>query len=168
MSGSDHLLDAGESIWQAQKEHPFVVELADGTLDRGAFEHWVKQDYRYLQDYARLFALAGATATDESTAGFPRGVDATGVTNAAALADAHEATLSNRSYRLTITYLEFEDGELRGAAHEQASCSQRSDLPTVRVTGRVHSVVANSNVSPSHVHWRPIQPWLLQMNPPVS
>ena len=66
MSGSDHLLDAGESIWQAQKEHPFVVELADGTLDRGAFEHWVKQDYRYLQDYARLWALAGTKAREEA------------------------------------------------------------------------------------------------------
>jgi hypothetical protein len=60
-----------------------------------------------------------------STAAFPRGVGAAGVTNAAALADAHEATLSNRSYRLTITYLEFEDGELRGAAHEQAFVASR-------------------------------------------
>ena len=64
-SGSDHLLNAGESIWQAQKTHPFVVELADGTLDREAFEHWVKQDYRYLQDYARLWALAGTKAREE-------------------------------------------------------------------------------------------------------
>jgi len=67
MAGSDHLLDAGESIWQAQKAHPFVVELADGTLDSDAFEHWIKQDYRYLQDYARLFALAGTKAREETT-----------------------------------------------------------------------------------------------------
>ena len=67
MAFSDHLLGLGTEIWGAQKDHPFVRELADGTLDEAAFEHWVKQDYRYLQDYARLFALAGATATDEST-----------------------------------------------------------------------------------------------------
>ncbi|KAA9396894.1 thiaminase II [Haloarcula sp. CBA1130] len=67
MAFSDHLLDIGEDIWDAQKTHPFVRELADGTLDEAAFKHWVKQDYRYLQDYARLFALAGATANDEST-----------------------------------------------------------------------------------------------------
>jgi len=60
------------------------------------------------------------TDTDESTAAFPRGVDETGVTDASALADAHEATLSNRSYRLTITYREFENGKLRGVAHERA------------------------------------------------
>ena len=67
MTGSQHLLEGGQDIWKAQKAHPFVVELAEGTLNRGAFEHWVRQDYRYLQDYARLFALAGTKARDEST-----------------------------------------------------------------------------------------------------
>jgi thiaminase/transcriptional activator TenA len=67
MAFSDRLLDAGADVWEAQKEHPFVVELADGTLDREAFRHWVKQDYRYLLDYARVFALAGAKADDEAT-----------------------------------------------------------------------------------------------------
>lgn len=66
MTGSDHLLEIGEPIWQAQKNHPFVVELADGSLDSDAFEHWIKQDYRYLQDYARLWALAGTKAREET------------------------------------------------------------------------------------------------------
>lgn len=64
---SEQLLAAGEDIWDAQKEHPFVVELADGSLDEDAFLHWVRQDYRYLLDYARVFAIAGATARDEET-----------------------------------------------------------------------------------------------------
>lgn len=67
MAVSDRLLEAGESIWEAQKSHPFVTELATGTLDDAAFEHWVKQDYRYLLDYARLFSLAGSKASDEAT-----------------------------------------------------------------------------------------------------
>ncbi|QAU12395.1 thiaminase II [Halorubrum sp. BOL3-1] len=67
MGFSDRLLDAGSDVWDAQKEHPFVVELADGSLDEAAFRHWVRQDYRYLLDYARVFALAGATADDEET-----------------------------------------------------------------------------------------------------
>ncbi len=67
MAFSETLLEAGEEIWAAQKSHPFVLELADGTLDQSAFEHWVKQDYRYLLDYARLFALAGTKADDEET-----------------------------------------------------------------------------------------------------
>jgi len=67
MAFSEQLLEAGEDVWEAQKEHPFVRELAAGTLDEAAFEHWVKQDYRYLLDYARLFALAGTRARDEAT-----------------------------------------------------------------------------------------------------
>ncbi|ELZ47312.1 transcriptional activator, TenA family protein [Halorubrum coriense DSM 10284] len=67
MGFSDTLLDAGSDIWDAQKEHPFVVELAAGDLDEAAFRHWVKQDYRYLLDYARVFSLAGAKADDEAT-----------------------------------------------------------------------------------------------------
>ena len=66
MTGSDHLREIGEPIWQAQKNHPFVVELADGSLDSDAFAHWIKQDYRFLQDYARLWALAGTKAREEA------------------------------------------------------------------------------------------------------
>ncbi|MFC4543343.1 thiaminase II [Halosolutus amylolyticus] len=67
MAFSDTLLEAGADIWEAQLEHPFVRELAAGALDEAAFEHWVKQDYRYLLDYARLFAIAGVKARDEET-----------------------------------------------------------------------------------------------------
>ncbi len=67
MSFSQKLLDDGEQIWEAQKDHPFVRDLAAGTLDQAAFEHWVKQDYRYLLDYARLFSLAGSKSRDEAT-----------------------------------------------------------------------------------------------------
>jgi len=66
MGVSDTLLDAGEEIWEGQKHHPFVIELADGTLDKAAFRHWVKQDYRYLLDYARVFALASTKADSEA------------------------------------------------------------------------------------------------------
>ncbi|WP_265108166.1 thiaminase II [Halosolutus halophilus] len=67
MAFSDTLLEAGIDIWEAQKNHPFVRELAAGTLDEAAFEHWLKQDYRYLLDYARLFAIAGVKAHDEES-----------------------------------------------------------------------------------------------------
>jgi thiaminase/transcriptional activator TenA len=67
MAFSDELLEDGTEIWEAQKQHPFVVELARGELDEEAFLHWVKQDYRYLLDYARVFAVAGARARDEDS-----------------------------------------------------------------------------------------------------
>ncbi len=67
MPFSDQLLEDAAPLWKAQKSHPFVTELAAGTLDEAAFTHWVRQDYRYLLDYARLFAIAGAKARDERT-----------------------------------------------------------------------------------------------------
>lgn len=67
MGFSDDLLEAGADLWAAQLEHPFVTELASGMLDEGAFRHWVEQDYRYLLDYARTFALAATTAREEAT-----------------------------------------------------------------------------------------------------
>lgn len=67
MSFSEELLAAGEHLWDAQYEHQFVTELATGDLDEGAFRHWVKQDYLYLLDYARVFAIAAAKARDEAT-----------------------------------------------------------------------------------------------------
>ncbi|QCC47729.1 thiaminase II [Halobellus limi] len=67
MGFSDHLLETGESLWDAQKRHPFVRELADGSLDEAAFRTWLEQDYLYLLDYARTFAILGTKATDEGT-----------------------------------------------------------------------------------------------------
>ncbi|MCU4752023.1 thiaminase II [Halobacteria archaeon AArc-curdl1] len=67
MRFSDQLLEAGEPIWNAQQSHPFVTELASGTLEESAFRTWVCQDYQYLLDYARVFAIAGSRVRDEET-----------------------------------------------------------------------------------------------------
>jgi thiaminase/transcriptional activator TenA len=37
MAFSDSLLEEGAAVWEAQREHPFVVELAEGTLEEAAF-----------------------------------------------------------------------------------------------------------------------------------
>ena len=65
MAFSDDLLDAGTEIWAAQYDHPFVTELAAGDLDPAAFRRWLAQDYRYLFDYARTYAVTGAKAREE-------------------------------------------------------------------------------------------------------
>ncbi|MGN8646575.1 thiaminase II [Gracilibacillus sp. HCP3S3_G5_1] len=53
-----------EPIWNSYLEHPFVKGLGDGTLEQDKFKHWLKQDYVYLIDYARLFAIGSAKADD--------------------------------------------------------------------------------------------------------
>ncbi|MBS8241370.1 thiaminase II [Marinobacter lipolyticus] len=47
---------AGE--WQAYIEHSFVRQLGDGSLAPEAFRHYLKQDYLFLIQFARAFALA--------------------------------------------------------------------------------------------------------------
>lgn len=49
-------------IWDAQLAHPFVRGLGDGSLPTERFARWVRQDYLYLKEYARLFAWAVAKA----------------------------------------------------------------------------------------------------------
>jgi thiaminase/transcriptional activator TenA len=61
---SDRLRAAADPIWQAQHDHPFVRAIGDGSVDMSRFRFWVRQDYLFLIDYARLFALAVARAPD--------------------------------------------------------------------------------------------------------
>ncbi len=61
---SDNLHRLAEPIWRAQHAHPFVRGIGDGTLDLERFAYWVRQDYRFLIDYARLFALIAGRAPD--------------------------------------------------------------------------------------------------------
>jgi thiaminase (transcriptional activator TenA) len=52
------LQQACQSEWDAYLQHDFVRQLGDGTLAAGAFRHYLKQDYLFLIQFARAFALA--------------------------------------------------------------------------------------------------------------
>jgi len=58
MALTDDLYAAAEPLWRAQLEHPFVRRLGDGSLEEERFKRWVLQDYRYLKEFARVFAWA--------------------------------------------------------------------------------------------------------------
>ena len=58
------LLDAAKEIWEGYHSHPFVQGIADGTLDRDKFRFYMIQDYLYLIDYARVFAIGVSKARD--------------------------------------------------------------------------------------------------------
>jgi thiaminase/transcriptional activator TenA len=49
-----------DPLWQAVFKHPFVRGIGDGSLSRDRFEFYLKQDYLYLMDFNRVFALACA------------------------------------------------------------------------------------------------------------
>jgi thiaminase/transcriptional activator TenA len=60
MRFSDQLRHAAADIWEAQHQHPFVRGIRDGTLDPERFRFYLRQDYLFLIDYARLLALGCA------------------------------------------------------------------------------------------------------------
>jgi thiaminase/transcriptional activator TenA len=64
---SDQLREAAADIWEAQYAHPFVRGIADGSLPVERFAHYVRQDYVFLVEYARMLALGAARATDLQT-----------------------------------------------------------------------------------------------------
>ncbi|SER61113.1 thiaminase (transcriptional activator TenA) [Gracilibacillus ureilyticus] len=64
---TDRLWKRVEPIWQSYLEHPFVKGIGEGSLNQEKFKHWLKQDYVYLIDYSRLFALGSAKAEDLET-----------------------------------------------------------------------------------------------------
>ncbi len=59
---TDELQAAASELWQAQLEHPFIRGIAAGTLSPEPFRHFVRQDYLFLIEYARLLALGCARA----------------------------------------------------------------------------------------------------------
>jgi len=53
---------AAGAEWEAFITDPFVAGLADGTLPRRCYLHYLVQDYRFLIHFARAWALAAAKA----------------------------------------------------------------------------------------------------------
>ena len=77
MSVSYRLREAAAPIWEACLQHPFVTGIGDGTLAVEKFRHFMLQDYLYLFDYARVFALGVVKARDpELMRTFAANVDA--------------------------------------------------------------------------------------------
>ena len=62
----ERLHDAVKDIWEKYYAHPFVRGIADGTLPVEKFRYYMLQDYLYLFDYARVFAVGVTKARDRA------------------------------------------------------------------------------------------------------
>lgn len=67
---TDRLLAAAADIWRGYHIHPFVKGIADGSLPHEKFVFYMLQDYVYLYDYARVFALGIAKAKTPEVMGW--------------------------------------------------------------------------------------------------
>lgn len=58
MTVESRLIPACQSDWNDYIDHSFVRQLADGSLPQDSYLHYLKQDFLFLKQYARAWALA--------------------------------------------------------------------------------------------------------------
>src|SRR5213593_4382784 len=64
-SMSDALREDSARIWSALHTHPFLREMADGTLPLERFRYFIEQDEFYLEEYARCLAMGVARSRND-------------------------------------------------------------------------------------------------------
>ncbi|MGL4951879.1 MAG: thiaminase II [Mycoplasma sp.] len=57
MNTVNKLMKSSKEIWEKYNSHPFVKGIENGTLDYKKFRFYILQDFLYLQDYIKVFAL---------------------------------------------------------------------------------------------------------------
>jgi thiaminase (transcriptional activator TenA) len=67
VSFTDRLRELAAPVWEAQLKHPFVAAIGTGTVPDDRWRRWLTQDYLFLVDYCRVFALGAARAPDLPT-----------------------------------------------------------------------------------------------------
>jgi len=58
MSFFERLKAEASAEWRAYTNHPFTNGMADGSLPEAAFRHYLVQDYLFLIEFARAYALS--------------------------------------------------------------------------------------------------------------
>ena len=64
MTFTENLWQQIKPVYDAILEHPFLNQMADGSLSRDRFVFYMKQDSLYLQEFSKALAIAGARAPD--------------------------------------------------------------------------------------------------------
>lgn len=60
MKTTSLLLEATKEIWSEYYKHPFVLGIQNGTLEKEKFRFYIVQDFLYLVDYTKVFAIGVA------------------------------------------------------------------------------------------------------------
>lgn len=57
MSFTDRLFEENKALWNMYLSHPFIEGMKDGSLPIEAFKYYLIQDYHYLLEYTKVFAI---------------------------------------------------------------------------------------------------------------
>lgn len=68
MKTTERLLETTKEIWESYNTHPFVMGIQNGDLEKDKFRYYIMQDFLYLKDYAKTFAVGVAKAKSVETA----------------------------------------------------------------------------------------------------
>ncbi len=63
----ERLMSSVSDIWPEYNNHPFVKGIETGTLDKNKFKRYIIQDYLYLNEYSKVFALGAAKSKNLET-----------------------------------------------------------------------------------------------------
>jgi thiaminase (transcriptional activator TenA) len=127
---SQHLFALGQPTLERQLAHPTLRGIANGDLDHTRFRSWLVQDYLFLLDYVRLFALAAARAPDTDTLG--RLVDL-------AHATFHQELALHRGYAAEF---DLSEADLDGAEKSPACAAYTDFLLRTAATAEFAEVLA--------------------------
>lgn len=64
MKNSEVLFKSSSHLWESYIKHPFLKELGEGKLSKERFSFYLLQDYLYLFEYAKVYALGFVKADD--------------------------------------------------------------------------------------------------------
>ena len=66
MEFTDIAMELSKEAWQASFQHPFVLQLQEGTLEPSIFRYYLIQDAYYLKSFSEAYhLLAGKTSNEE-------------------------------------------------------------------------------------------------------
>ncbi len=125
MGTTQRLIDASMDVWDRYLEHPFILGIQEGTLDKERFLDYILQDYLYIREYTRVFSIGIAKARSNETMRLFTEYVAMLVkyeldTQSGYIADcglseeaveATELALPNRSYTSYMLKVAYEEGE---------------------------------------------------------
>lgn len=63
----ERLMASVSDVWPEYNNHPFVKGIETGTLDKNKFKRYIIQDYLYLNEYSKVFAIGAAKSTNLET-----------------------------------------------------------------------------------------------------